>query len=160
MQTYQINAWVSENGIISLPNMPDLYNKKVQLVITLKESEPKKSATTKTKTLELAAKKTETEEAKKDKSQLVSDFAALCHSAKVEAEADAANFPKKRLATDFLRKWSGIIKDKPDLPDEEESLVDKLRYKYLKKKYDIDGSYISDEDVDDARYDYLMEKYK
>jgi hypothetical protein len=91
----------------------------VQLVITPKEAE---------------TKKTETKEAKKDKRQLVSDF---------------------------LSKWSGIIKDVPDLPDnEEERIVDKLRYKYLKKKYDIDGSYISDEDVDDARYEYLMEKHK
>jgi hypothetical protein len=67
---------------------------------------------------------------------------------------------KERNVSNFLSKWSGIIKDVPDLSDDEESLVDKLRYRYLKKKYDIDGSYISDEDVDDARYDYLMEKHK
>ena len=67
---------------------------------------------------------------------------------------------KKLLVSNFLRKWSGIIKDTPDLPSEEERLVDKLRYSYLKKKYDIDGSYVSDEDVDDARYEYLTEKYK
>jgi hypothetical protein len=43
MRTYQINAWVSENGTISLPNMPDLYNKEVQLVITPKETETKEA---------------------------------------------------------------------------------------------------------------------
>ncbi|MDR0567114.1 MAG: hypothetical protein LBG47_08800 [Prevotellaceae bacterium] len=43
MQTYRINAWVSGNGTILLPNMPpDLYNREVQLVITLKQAEAKK----------------------------------------------------------------------------------------------------------------------
>jgi hypothetical protein len=118
MRTYQINAWVSGNGTISLPNMPDLYNKEVQLVITPKEP-----------------KNTETREAgSKDLQQPDMDFVELCHS---------------------LRNC------RPSKEEEaEETLADKLRYEYLKKKYDIDGSYISDEDVDNARYAYLMERYK
>lgn len=128
-----------------LPNMPDLYNREVQLEITPKQAEGKAP--------------------KNEKPHPVPDFMELCRSLRdcrpsKEEEEDAVDFPKKRLVSDFLRKWSGIIKDSPDLPDEEETLVDKLRYKYLKKKYDIDGSYVSDEDVDDARYEYLMEKYK
>ena len=37
MQTYQINTLVSENGVIKLPEMPYLYNKKVKLIIISSE---------------------------------------------------------------------------------------------------------------------------
>jgi hypothetical protein len=67
MRTYQINAWVSENGTISLPNMPDLYNKEVQLVITLEETETKEM-------------ETEMKEAKNEEYQPISEFGKLCHS--------------------------------------------------------------------------------
>ncbi|MDR3366302.1 MAG: hypothetical protein LBO71_04985 [Prevotellaceae bacterium] len=118
MQTYQIDAWVSENGTIALPNMPDLYNKEVQLVITPKEEK----------------KGEEKKEKKDEKFQPASEFGKLCYS---------------------LRNCRPSEEEK-----NEESRVDELRYIYLKKKYDIDGGYISDEDVDNARYEYLMEKYK
>ncbi|MDR1633085.1 MAG: hypothetical protein LBR97_09490 [Dysgonamonadaceae bacterium] len=33
MQTYQIETDISDNGVINLPSMPHLYNKKVKLII-------------------------------------------------------------------------------------------------------------------------------
>ncbi|MDR0796878.1 MAG: hypothetical protein LBE79_12660 [Tannerella sp.] len=33
MQTYQIDTSISEKGVIKLPEMPYLYNKKVKLII-------------------------------------------------------------------------------------------------------------------------------
>ena len=33
MQTYQINTSISEHGVIKLPEMPYLFNKKVKLII-------------------------------------------------------------------------------------------------------------------------------
>ena len=49
MQVFQIDASISDKGIINLPRMPYLYNKKVKLVIiptedNLFDSEPRKSA--------------------------------------------------------------------------------------------------------------------
>ncbi|MDR2814702.1 MAG: hypothetical protein LBB79_08645, partial [Prevotellaceae bacterium] len=63
MQTYRIDARVSENGTILLPNMPDLYNKEVQLVITPK-----------------GAKKVEKEPETSKEYQPVSEFGKLCYS--------------------------------------------------------------------------------
>jgi hypothetical protein len=57
-------------------------------------------------------------------------------------------------ALDFLREFSGILKD---LPKED---INDARYEYLIKKYDIKNQYISDEDLDNARNNYLTEKYK
>jgi hypothetical protein len=34
MQTYKLDTYISEDGMITLPTMPFLYNKKVRLVIT------------------------------------------------------------------------------------------------------------------------------
>jgi len=34
MQTYKLDTYISEDGMINLPAMPFLYNKKVRLVIT------------------------------------------------------------------------------------------------------------------------------
>jgi hypothetical protein len=33
MQTYQVDADISDKGVINLPSMPHLYNKKVKLII-------------------------------------------------------------------------------------------------------------------------------
>jgi hypothetical protein len=49
MQTYQIDTSVSDKGIINLPSMPHLYNKKVKLIIistedNMIESEQRKCA--------------------------------------------------------------------------------------------------------------------
>ncbi|MDR0680893.1 MAG: hypothetical protein LBG15_03435 [Dysgonamonadaceae bacterium] len=49
MQTYQIEADVSDKGVINLPSMPHLYNKKVKLIIIptedgITESELRKRA--------------------------------------------------------------------------------------------------------------------
>jgi hypothetical protein len=33
MQTYQIDADISDKGVINLPSVPHLYNKKVKLII-------------------------------------------------------------------------------------------------------------------------------
>ena len=49
MQTYQIDASVSDKGVISLSSMPYLYNKKVKLIIistddNAMESEQRKHA--------------------------------------------------------------------------------------------------------------------
>ena len=33
MQTYQIDTSISERGVINLPEMPHLYNKRVKLII-------------------------------------------------------------------------------------------------------------------------------
>jgi len=37
MYTYQIDTSISENGVIRLPEMPSLYNKKVKLIIISSE---------------------------------------------------------------------------------------------------------------------------
>jgi hypothetical protein len=37
MQTYQIDTSISERGVIKLPEMPYLYNKKVKLIIISSE---------------------------------------------------------------------------------------------------------------------------
>jgi maleate cis-trans isomerase len=37
MQTYQIDTSISEKGVIKLPEMPHLYNKKVKLIIISSE---------------------------------------------------------------------------------------------------------------------------
>ncbi|MDR0792437.1 MAG: hypothetical protein LBE82_03950 [Chitinophagaceae bacterium] len=40
MQTYQIDTSISEKGIIKLPEMPYLYNKKVKLIIISSDDNP------------------------------------------------------------------------------------------------------------------------
>jgi hypothetical protein len=38
MHTYQIDTSISDRGIITLPEMPDLYNQKVKLIIISTET--------------------------------------------------------------------------------------------------------------------------
>jgi hypothetical protein len=38
MQTYQIDTSVSDKGVINLPLMPHLYNKKVKLIISTEDN--------------------------------------------------------------------------------------------------------------------------
>jgi hypothetical protein len=40
MQTYQIDTSISEKGVIKLPEIPDLYNKKVKLIIISSDDHP------------------------------------------------------------------------------------------------------------------------
>jgi hypothetical protein len=56
--------------------------------------------------------------------------------------------------TEFVRKWSGVIKNIP------ENNSDDLQYEYLKKKYGLTSEQASDKEIDDARLNYLTEKYK
>ncbi|MDR0749378.1 MAG: hypothetical protein LBF62_07385 [Tannerellaceae bacterium] len=48
--------------------------------------------------------------------------------------------------SEFIRKWSGVIKDIP--PDD----TGDLRYEYLKKKYGLASGQASDKGADEARY--------
>ncbi|MDR3184146.1 MAG: hypothetical protein LBT49_01895 [Prevotellaceae bacterium] len=56
--------------------------------------------------------------------------------------------------SDFLEKWSGALKD---LPAEDAS---DLRYEYLRKKYQIHGTSMSEDELADAKYNYLKERHK
>jgi hypothetical protein len=56
--------------------------------------------------------------------------------------------------SEFVRKWLGVIKNIP------ENDTNDLRYEYLKKKYALTSEQVSDEQIDEARTNYLMEKYK
>jgi len=40
MNTYQLDTLISESGIIKLPEMPYLFNKKVKLIIISQEDKP------------------------------------------------------------------------------------------------------------------------
>jgi len=71
--------------------------------------------------------------------------------------------PKKKLkeekeekytAKDFLEEFSGCLKN---LPNED---TDDLRYEYLKRKHLLFSDNISKEEINDARNNYLTEKYK
>jgi hypothetical protein len=79
MQAYKLDTTISEDGIISLPSMPGLFNKEVKLTIVPKEKEPH------------------------DK--------------------------EKYSALDFLEEWSGAFK-------------------------------INEEDLNQAKYEYLTDKYR
>jgi hypothetical protein len=61
---------------------------------------------------------------------------------------------KKITMSDFLEKWSGTFKN---LPAEDAS---DLRYEYLRKKYQIHCSSTSEDELADAKYNYLKERHK
>jgi hypothetical protein len=104
MQAYKFDTRITKDGIISLPFVPMLFDKEVEIIILPK-----------TKIRETKHKITPSE---------------------------------------FVRKWSGVIKDIP------ENDTDDLRYEYLRKKYSLTSEPMSDKEIDDARLDYLTEKYK
>jgi hypothetical protein len=93
MPMYKIDTYISGDGTITLPSIPALYNKKVQIVIV------------------------PVEEKKEEKPS----------------------------ALDFLRRFSGILKDLPNADPND------ARYEYLMKKYDINQRYVSDEDLNEAK---------
>ena len=41
MQAYKLNTYISNDGVILLPSFPDLYNKKVELIILPIEEQTK-----------------------------------------------------------------------------------------------------------------------
>jgi len=61
---------------------------------------------------------------------------------------------EKYTAKDFLKEFSGCLKD---LPEED---TDDLRYEYLKRKHRLFSNNISEEEINEARNRYLDEKYK
>ena len=83
MQAYKFITQISDKGIISLPNKPELFNTKVEIIVF---PIPKK---------------------------------------KIKEEKE-----EKYTAKDFLQDWTGILKD------------------------------MSDEELENAKYEYLMEKHK
>jgi len=55
--------------------------------------------------------------------------------------------------SEFVRKWSGKLKGLPENdPD--------FRYEYLRKKYGLTSEAASEDEIDEARYKYLIDKYK
>jgi hypothetical protein len=105
MQAYKFNTLISENGTISLPNEPQLFNTEVEIIVVPK--------------------------------------------------IKAVKEEKGYTANDFIREFSGCLKN---LPKEDPS---DLCYEYLRKKYQIHSdTAFSREEIDEARYKYLMEKHK
>jgi hypothetical protein len=104
MQAYKFDTRITKEGIISLPFVPILFDKEVEIIIL---------------------PKTEIKETK-----------------------------HKVTPSEFVRKWSGVIKNIAD------NDTDDLRYDYLRKKYELTDKQASDEEIDEARFDYLTEKYK
>ncbi|MDR3329482.1 MAG: hypothetical protein LBS63_05190 [Prevotellaceae bacterium] len=131
-QTYHISAQVSANGMVSLP-LPDLYNKQVKLVITSQE--------------------------KPRKSDLLDDYVEKLSTLSVE---EAERLKKGNPVLEFMRKWGGILSEKALLeqePDNNDAPTERLRWEYLKRKYSLGKAY-TDEEVDDAQYEFLAEKYR
>jgi uncharacterized membrane protein len=56
--------------------------------------------------------------------------------------------------SEFLEKWSGALEN---LPAEDAS---DLRYEYLRKKYQIHCDSVSEDELADAKYNYLKERHK
>jgi len=79
MQAYKFITQISENGIISLPHKPELFNTEVEIIILPIPKEKAKE--------------------------------------------------EKYTVKDFLKDWTGILKD---MPDEE---LENARYEYLKEKH-------------------------
>ncbi|MDR2683236.1 MAG: hypothetical protein LBB64_05135 [Dysgonamonadaceae bacterium] len=104
MQAYKFDTRVTKDGTISLPFVPMLFDKEVEIIILTK---------------------TEIRETK-----------------------------HKITPSEFVRKWSGVIKEIP------ENDTNDLRYEYLKKKYGLTSEPASDKEMDEARFNYLNEKYK
>ncbi|MDR1022852.1 MAG: hypothetical protein LBL94_06230 [Prevotellaceae bacterium] len=144
MQTYQVDTHISRDGMISLSSMPDLHNKRVRLVIV--PLEEKKAADS-------------VGDASENTPKFVREYS---EKLKTLSGEEAEKFKKANPIPEFLRKCSGLS-EKDFLAgasdDRQETLKDTLRYEYLKKKYGIGETYAKEE-VDDARYEYLMEKHK
>jgi hypothetical protein len=144
MQTYQIDTHISGDGMISLSSMPDLHNKWVRLVIVPLE---RKIATGSVK------------DASEEMPAFLREYSEKLDTLSGE---EAEKFKKKNPMPEFLRKCSGVSEKDflaNNSDDGHETLKDALRYEYLKKKYSIGGAYTKEE-VDDARYEYLVEKHK
>jgi hypothetical protein len=104
MQAYKFDTRITKDGIISLPFVPMLLDKEVEIIILPK-----------------------------------------------------IGFKEKRhkiTPSEFVRKWTGVLKNIP------ENDTDDLRYEYLRKKYSLTSEQSSDKEIDEARLDYLTEKYK
>jgi hypothetical protein len=46
MQAYKFDAWITENGIISLPHEPVLFNREVEIIVIPKQMAPPEGYTT------------------------------------------------------------------------------------------------------------------
>lgn len=104
MQAYKFDTRITKDGTISLPFVPMLFDREVEVIIVPKTG------------------------------------------------VRASKY--KISPTEFVRKWSGVMKDMP------ENDADDPRYEYLRKKYALTSEQASDKEIDEARYDYLREKYK
>lgn len=149
MQTYQIDTHISGDGMISLSSMPSLHNKWVRLVIVPLEKENPADGV---------------EEISGDTPKFLREYS---QKLKTLSGEEAEKFKRENPMPEFLRKCSGLSeKDFLDSSpnDRQETPKEKLRYEYLKKKYGIGEACTKKEalkkEINDARYEYLMEKYK